>query len=224
MNRKALILGWLVLSLPLLHASDVLDHIAVAVNAHAILQSDWQDEMRYECFASGRKLDDVTPPERKAALDRLIDQELLREQISSSVKPASTEEVGKQFEAMKNEYTQAHQVQSWSAALASYRLTEEDVRNHIALELTQLRLVDAHLRPSIQVDSAEVAAYYKDHLATQGSGGPQMSLQEAAPRIRELLTQQRMDQLLSSWLESLRTQSQIRMFVADPSFVQGPGQ
>jgi hypothetical protein len=75
-------------------AGDVLDRIVATVNNHIILQSEWQDAVRYEAFVSGRALDQVSSADRKTALDHLIDQELLREQMRSSgfpharVKPA----------------------------------------------------------------------------------------------------------------------------------------
>ncbi|HEV2732314.1 MAG TPA: hypothetical protein VGV15_19960, partial [Terriglobales bacterium] len=62
-------------------AADVLDRIVATVNGHIILQSDWEDEINYEMFVNGRVLSSLTRADRKASLDRLIDQELLREQI-----------------------------------------------------------------------------------------------------------------------------------------------
>jgi len=222
MIGRASILGLLLFAAPFLRAGEVLDGIAVTVNGHVILQSDWQDEVRYECFVAGRTLQGVTPQDRKAALDRLIDQELLREQMGTAeLKPTSPEEVEKQFEIIKNDYARDHAAQSWNAALVGYHLTEGDIKDHIAMELSQLRLVDAHLRPSIQVDAAAVDAYYKEHLTTQAVGGRQISLKEAAPQIRELLTQEKMNQLLVPWLESLRSQAQIKTFAPASSEAQG---
>lgn len=225
MIRRAAILGFLFIALPLLHAGEVLDGIAVTVNGRAILQSDWQDEVRYECFVSGRPLANVTPQERKDALDRLIDQELLREQMTAvDLKSASAEEVEKQFVVMKNDYVRDHGANSWDAALIAYRLTEADIRNHIALEIVQLRLVDSHLRPAIQVDTSAIDAYYKEHMTAPAAGGQPISLKDATPKIRELLTEEKMNQLLASWLESLHSQAQIKMFVPDSSAAQGPAQ
>ena len=225
MLKRAAILGLFLFAVPVLHAGEVLDGIAVTVNGHVILLSDWRDEVRYECFVTGRTLQGVTSQDRKGALDRLIDQELLREQMGTSeLRSASPEEVEKQIGDVKNDYARDHGAQPWSAALVSHHLTEADIKNHIALELSQLRLVDAHLRPSIQVDPAAIEAYYRDHLAPQAPGGQQISLKEATPKIRELLTQEKMNQLLSSWLESLHSQAQIRMFGSDSPETQGQRQ
>jgi len=222
MIRAAAILGLILIVAPVLRAGEVLDGIAVTVNGHVILQSDWQDEVRYECFVAGKRLQGVTALDRKGALDRLIDQELLREQVSvSEFKPPSPEEVEKQFQTAKSDYARDHNEQAWGAVLLSYRLSEADVKSHIALELSQLRLVDAHFRPSIQVDAAAVDAYYKDHLATTAASGRQISLKESTPKIRELLTQEKMNELLGPWLDSLRSQAQIKMFVSDSPETQG---
>src|SRR5215469_2864542 len=88
-----------------LDAGEVLDRLVATVNGHALLESDWEDEVRYEGFMSGRPLEEVTSQDRKAALDRLIDQELLREQMrSSDFKPVSSAEIEKQLETLKAEY------------------------------------------------------------------------------------------------------------------------
>jgi peptidyl-prolyl cis-trans isomerase SurA len=225
MIRRAATFALLLFSLPALRAGEVLDGIAVTVNGRVVLQSDWQDEVRYECFISGRTLEAVTPQDRKSALDRLIYQELLREQISTTeLKPPSPDEVEKQFDAVKSDYARDHGAQSWSAALSGYDLSESGIKNHVALELLQLRLVDAHFRPAIQIDAAAIAEYYKEHLAASAAGGQPISVKEATPRIRELLTQEKMNQLLGPWLEGLRSQAQVKMFVPDSSGTQGPGQ
>jgi hypothetical protein len=61
MIRAAAILGLILFVAPVLRAGEVLDGIAVTVNGHVILQSDWQDEVRYECFVAGRTVEGVTP-------------------------------------------------------------------------------------------------------------------------------------------------------------------
>jgi len=97
-----------------------------------------------------------------------------------------------------------------------------EIRDHVQLELNQLRVIDARLRPSVQVDSAEVERY-REKLALQATGTQSMSLAEAEPKIREILIQQKMNELLDSWLESLRAQAKIQHFSSDaPSQVTQP--
>ena len=214
--RMLCLIGVFVLAAPLLWAGEVLDRMIATVNGHAILQSDWDDELRYECFMSGRSVHDLSAEDRRAAFERLIDQELLRAQMSSAdFRPIAADEINAQLDQLKLQYGRNHDGQAWVEALSSYGTTEEVVAAHVALELNSLRLVDERLRPSIQIEASEVQDYYKKQLLPKLPKGQQISLQEATPKIRELLVQQKMNELLTSWLESLRAQAQIRIIAPE---------
>jgi hypothetical protein len=194
-------------------AGDVLDRIVATVNNHIILQSEWQDATRYEAFAAGRPLEQVQAGERKAALDRLIDQELLREQMRSSGFPhADSEEVEKRMQEIRKQYAGAESEAGWKAALARYRLTENELKKRVALEVDLMGLVDARLRPNVVIDSKSIESYYNQELLPQlrQSGGQQVPLAEVTPKIKELLTQQKMNEMLVAWLQDLRSGSRIR--------------
>src|SRR5581483_6191733 len=162
MRKRALIAGWLLCLASLMRAGEVVDRVIATVNGRAVLESDLDDEVRYECFMSGRPLNEVSAADRKEAFDRLVDQELLSGQMrTADFKPAGDDEVAAQMAGLKAQYPITHAEQSWGAALASYSLTEATVREHVAREISQLKLVDARLRPLIQVDPAEVETYYR---------------------------------------------------------------
>src|SRR5258707_14048108 len=59
----------------------VIDRGVTNVNGHVVLQSDWEQEVAFEAFANARDPDSFTSAERNAALNRLIDRELMREQL-----------------------------------------------------------------------------------------------------------------------------------------------
>jgi hypothetical protein len=208
----------LVIALPA-RAGDVLDRIVATVNRQIILQSEWQDAIRCEAFVGGRSLDQVQAADRKAALDRLIDQELLREQMRSSGFPhASSEEVAKRMQEIRKQYAGAESEAGWQAALVRYGLTENELKQRLALQVDLLRLVDARLRPNVVIDSKSIESYYNRELLPQlqQSGAGQVPLAEVTPKIKELLTQQKMNQLLVAWLQDLRSGSQIRMEPGSP--------
>jgi hypothetical protein len=193
-------------------AGDVLDRIVATVNNHAILQSEWQDATRYEAFVSGRALDQLQASDRKAALDRLIDQELLREQMRSSGFPhANSEEVEKRIQEIRKQYAGAESDAGWQAALARYGLAENDLRRRVTLQVDLMGLVDARLRPSVVIDSKSIESYYNQELLPQlqHSGAQQAPLAEVTPKIKELLTQQKMNEMLVAWLQDLRSGSRI---------------
>jgi len=208
----------LLLAVPLsLHAGELLDRIVATVNNHVILQSDWDDEVRFEAFMSGRKPEDVSAEQRKAALDRLIDQDLMREQMRMvELKPA-TDEIKKQIDGLKGEQFREHPGRSWKMTLSRYQLTNKIVEEHVAAELEQLQLVDLRFRPSIQVSAADIEKYYREQIVPKLPASDPLALEQAAAKIKEILIQEKINQLLNSWLEALRSQAQIQVLSGDQS-------
>jgi hypothetical protein len=76
-----------------------------------------------------------------------------------------------------------------------------------------MRLVDARLRPTVQIDSKSIESYYNRELVPQlrQSGAQSIALAEVTPKIKELLTQQKVNELLVAWLQSLRSGSSIHI-------------
>ena len=194
-------------------AAEVIDRIVATVNGHIILLSDWEDSLRFEAFNGGRGLDALTPADRKAALDHLIDQELLREQLRSADSPhASTEEVTARIDEIRQQYPEAKSESGWRALLERYRLNEEGLRRRVAVQLDLLSLVDSRLRPTVNIDAKSIESYYNQELLPQlrQAGGQDVPLAQVTGKIKELLTQKKISQLLTAWLQNLRSGSDIR--------------
>lgn len=209
---RALIVAFALLAPALARCGEVLDRMAATVNGRPLLQSDVQEELRYEFFAAKRPLSEASPRDLDSALDRLVDQELLREQMhSKDFQPVAVAEVSKAFETFKSDYGAST---DWTAALTQYDITEADIRSHIETELNQLRLIDLRLRPTIQIDADSIRNYYQQQLLPKLPPEQHLSLQEATPSIRELLIQQKMNDSLGPWLDALRSQAKIKRFAA----------
>jgi peptidyl-prolyl cis-trans isomerase SurA len=194
-------------------AGDVIDRIVATVNSQIILQSEWQDETRYEAFINRRPLDQLQAADRKAALDHLIDQELLREQMRSSGFPhLSTEEVEKRVQEIRKQYPDAKTDAEWHGLLTQYGLTGNELTRRVALQGDLMGLVDARLRPDVVIDSKSIESYYNQELLPQlqQSGAQAVPLVAVTPKIKELLTQQKVNEMLIAWLQDLRSGSDIR--------------
>jgi peptidyl-prolyl cis-trans isomerase SurA len=193
--------------------SDVVDRIVAIVNGHIILQSDWDEGLSYEALLTNRRLADFTEDDRRAVLDRLIDQELLRQQMKSAdFLHATDAEVAARVGAARKLYPQAASPEAWRAVLAQYHLTEKDLVAHVRQQIDLMRLVDARLRPAVQIDSKSIEAYYRDQFVPQlkqeGSSG--VPLADVSARIRELLTEKKVNELLLSWLQTLHSEGQVK--------------
>jgi peptidyl-prolyl cis-trans isomerase SurA len=198
--------------LPVAQAGQVIDRIVATVNGHIILQSDWDEALRYEALLNGRSLNQFTDDDRRAVLDRLIDQELLGEQMKSAFfQHASEAEAAARLAEARRQYPEAATAQGWQMVLGKFRLAEKELVAHVQQQIDLMRLVDAHLRPAVQIDSKTIEAYYREKFVPQlkQSGAGEVSLADVSGKIRELLTQEKVNELMVSWLQSLRSESKV---------------
>lgn len=199
-------------------SGDVLDRIVATVNGHIILQSDWDEEVAYEALGNSRGLSVLTPEQRKAALDHLIDQELIREEVhTSDFRAATAAEVEQRIAEIRKLYADAADSNSWQQRLRSFGLDENELRNLVQKDLNLLQAINQRLRPGIEINAQNVEQYYQENLLPQlrQSGAKIVPLADVAPQIRELLAQQRVNDLLVNWIRTLRSNSKIE--VPDPT-------
>ena len=205
-------------------AGEVIDRIVATVNGHIILQSDLDEALRYEALLSARPVEQFGDDDRRAVLDHLIDQELLGEQMKlASFQHASEAEAATQVGEARKLYPEAVTSKGWQAVLARFGLTEKALLVHVQQQIDLMRLVDARLRPAVQIDSKSIEAYYREKFVPQlkQSGARDVPLADVSGKIRELLTQQKVNELMVSWLLSLRSESKVS--IADATESPGEG-
>ncbi len=195
-------------------AGQIVDRVVTNVNGHVVLQSDWEQEVAFEALSNGRDPDSFTSAERNAALDRLIDQELLREQLRPA-QPAPPEQVTARLAEVRNEVLKLRPdcatEDGWHATLQRYGLTQSSLEKRLSDQIQLMKLVEDRLRPSIHIDQQAVETYYHDQLLPEmtRAGSHATPLPEVFGRIKDLLAQQKMNELLSGWLANLRSGSHI---------------
>ncbi len=224
--RRALQLGLVMLAclVTSARAGEVIDRIVATVNGQPILQSDWDVALRYEAFVEQRPLEQ-TPQAARATLERLIDQELLRQQLRSfQMRAVSAEDVRAKLLEIRKQTPACSSDAGWRACLERYGLSESELAERVGTQLEILRFINVRLRPTVHVDRRSIEAYYRDKLLPElkQRGEREAPLAEVSPQIEEILFQQRMDALLSDLLHDLRQQGQIR--VQDGTQSAGSGQ
>jgi len=198
----------------LLPAAQVIDRIVATVNRHAILQSEWDEAVAFECLVNGRQLQNVTPDSRIQTLERLIDQQLVAEQMAaSSFVPATAEDIAARASELRQVVPAWKTDEGWRTALATYGLTEEDVRERTGVQVNLTRYLDLRFRPEIHIDRRSMENYYRQQLLPQmrASGLGDTPFEQVAPRIEQLLIEQRLSELQDTWLRALRLQSEIQV-------------
>jgi sulfur carrier protein ThiS len=188
----------------------IVDRVVTSVNGHVVLQSDWEQEVAIEAFSNARDPDSFTSAERNAALDRLIDQQLLREQVRPS-QPAPAELVAARVAELRKLHPECATDEGWRATLQRYGLTQKSLEKRVGDQVQLMKLVEDHLQPSIQIDQRAVETYYHDQLLPdmKRAGSPAAPLTEVFGQIKDLLAERKMNELLAAWLTSLRSGSHI---------------
>lgn len=205
---------------PRLRAGEVIDRIVAIVNGKVILQSQLEDDLYFEALSEARPVKSFSDEDRHAALNHLVDQELLREQVQGSeMHQPSPEQVQKRIQEIRHEQPDADSPSAWHATLSRYGFNEQQLEARITQQLALLREADVRLRPSVQIDNDRIAAYYRDVFLPKlhQAGAPDVPLAEVTSQIREILTQQKIGELFDAWLQSLRKESKVRTLLPGDS-------
>src|SRR5262249_49641325 len=134
---------------------------------------------------------------------RLIDRQLLTSHMGDAgyMQP-SEERVQQDVAKLRAQVPGGNDDAAWGRMLASYGLSEGALKQHLRQEVQVMNFIEVRLRPDVHVPDEEVEAYYRDQLIPdlQKTGSKVVPLAEVKDRIRELLTEQHVDEVLDTWL------------------------
>jgi peptidyl-prolyl cis-trans isomerase SurA len=198
----------------------ILDRAVAVVNKHLILESDLEDEIRLSILEpnQGGEL----APQR--ALQELISRTLIEQQIRQEDAQAlapTQEAVNARLAELRRVLPECVRQncasdEGWKGFLLAHELTDERVEAYLRYRMEILAFIEQRFRQGIQISQQQVDAYYNDTLLPQYKAGETPPpLQQVAPRIQEILLQQQVNQLFSSWLTNLRQQGDVE--VLDPA-------
>jgi len=205
-------------------SAETVDRMVAVVNRQVILQSELEQAAHVEFLLGGKALSDLTPNELQSVLDRLIDQALLQQQIVDSMMLNPTaDEIAARLAEVRTQIPGASADGKWKQMLAAYGVTQQDVEMQISAQLRILRFVDLRFRTLAHVDNASISNYYQEKLLPElrKQGAPEPPLPQVSGKIESILTEQRIDEMLTSWLQTLRSQAHIRKMDAVPPSASG---
>ena len=195
----------ILVSVTWLVSAEIIDRIAISVGNQVITQSQLDEEVRLTAFLNHEKLD-VSVEERKKAAGRLIEQALVKRDLDLSRYPLpDPKDADPLLHDVQTTYAPESQ---YRQMLEQYGITEEALKRRLLWQLTLLRFIDYRFRPGIQIPDADVKTYYDQQLEKWKQQGlqPVPTLEDSRAKIEEILTQQRIDQALDSWITETRRQ------------------
>ena len=131
----------------------VVDRVAVVVGKIVITESEVLQEVRLTAFLNNASLD-LGPEQRRAAAERLVDQQLIRTEmeIGRYPEPSPTE-----ADAVVRKFRQEHysSIPEFRSALEKYGITEEQLKAHLIWQLGAIHFTDLRFRAGLPPSTAQ---------------------------------------------------------------------
>lgn len=191
-------------------SAEIIDRIAVSVGNSVITTSDVDREIRVTAFQSDVQ-PDLSPANRRATAQRMVEQKLIRREMEQShyPLPAPTEADFLIEQLRMSRYpTDA----GYQQALAKYGVTEQDVRDELLWQLTLLRFIEVRFRPGVRVSDQEIQDYFDKQVkpaAQAAHPGQPVSLEDYRNQIENRLAEQQTDKEVDAWLQDARKRTEI---------------
>lgn len=193
-----------------------IDGVVAIVNGDVILESDVDEERRFEGIQPYRR--SANGSSRDRAVQRLINRALILQQaaLQADQIAVSDEELDKQLGTLRNDIPACRKLHcetddGWQKYLASSGFTVQEFRDRWRQRMQLLKLIDIRFRNGIRISDDEIKDYYEKTMlpeyARQKVSPPK--LETISRRIEEVLLQQRVSGLLRDWLQSLRAQGNV---------------
>jgi hypothetical protein len=207
-----LIAAGLAVSLPA--RAEVVDRVIASIGNDAITQSDAADEYRLERFLEGESPEaQPNAAQFEAARDRLIDQKLLllEAETEGGELVDLPEKAGRLLAEARKKFPDES---AYQRAFQTLGMGEQTLLRRLALQVVILRLIDQRLRPAAWVEQKQIEAYYQNTFVPEHArraAGPVPPLEDVETQMREILVQQKIDELLTGWLSELRSSHQVKI-------------
>ena len=200
--------------IPLLVAAglhgEIIDRIAVSVGNQAITTSDLDREIRVTAFLN-RTTPDLSPANRRAAADRMVEQRLILRELESSryptPAPSEIDPILDKF--VKENFSSA---EDYRHALEAAGIADENLRDELLWQRRLLLFIDVRFRPAVQVSGQEIQDYFTrvvEPAAQAAHPGEPVTLGEYRAQIEEKLSGEAVDRQMSTWLDNARKRSEV---------------
>ncbi len=180
-----------------------IDGIAARVGNDVLTESQVRELEDYQKLVEGK----AQP--RAQVLDELVDQWVVATDALATKFPHPTSaEVSLEFETLLKQFPSREEFQTH---LAQVGLTQDQVRQVISDQLYYARFLDYKFHAVAQVTASEIQSYYQQdflpQLQKRGLSVPPLTQVEA--QIRQLLTQEDINERAAQWLEQAKARLRI---------------
>jgi len=215
--RSRTIVGWWLAALLLLMpcaaaTAEVVDRSIAVVNGHMLTWSDLDEQMRFEALENKRPLASLTAKDRREAFNHLVQNWVVRDQMQGTP-PATESQIAAQVAELRAALQLEHDDAKWQATLNSYGISQHELQRLLATQMEVLSFLEFRVRPLVRVSRKEIEEYYSKELVPQleAQGKSAEPVAALTPKIRQLLREQKMNQEMDKWLQTVRSQAHVEL-------------
>jgi hypothetical protein len=184
------------------------DGIAARIGNDVLTDSEVRELQDYQKLVEGQAQD------RAKVIEELVDQWIVQtEAVATKFPHPTADEVSLEFQTLLKQFPSRDQFQ---ARLTHIGLTEDEVRQVLERQLYYIRFLNYKFHAATQVTAAQIESYYQQELAPQlhkrGVSVPPLDQVEA--QIRQLLTQEEINEKAAQWLEEAK--ARLRIVIQPP--------
>ena len=190
------------LSMSLLCSAAIVDGIVATVGRTVITDSMVRRSIRASAFLAKAPLSETTAVWEENR-SRLIEQALVKEEIRiSRYTIAQPDEIKAAMEQVK---LQSGGAAGFPAKLLEYRITEADLAENVAWQITFSRFISYRFRPAVQVTEEALRTFY----AYWKPAGEKPAFETARELIETEYIAEESARYLDRWLKEVRQQTRI---------------
>lgn len=196
----------------------LMDRVVAIVNGHLILDSDVDQERRFAALLPYGEA--AGPYSRDDAIDRLINRELILQQIRQQPQDTiSTAAAVDDLASLRKSLPNCKQFQcdtpaGWDRFLATEGFDDASITRLWRERMEVLAFIEQRFRMGMKVSPEEIAFYYHQTLLPQYAAlhATPAPLSAVSDRIQQVLLEQKVTKLLDDWLQNLREQGSVVVF------------
>lgn len=205
----------------ILSGAVVLDRIAVIAAGHVIKLSDIDRDIRLTDFLNRAPLE-FNSISRRSAAERLITQQIIRDEIVSGGYRRAPESQAVQLESDLRRDRFSGSEDHLRQALQRYGLTEDELQKQLLWQITVLQFIDQRFRGGVVVTNEDARDFYDEHYAELQKQYPKdNSLEALEPKILAMLEAQAVDRAFNEWLDEARKNEKVEF--KNEAFAEGDG-
>ena len=183
----------------------MVDRIVARIEGDIILQSQVRELGTFQQLVEGYAESD------DKLLNELIEQWVVNTEASTSHFPEPAQsEVDRELTRLQENFSSA---EAYSERVRELGLTSSQVRQMLSRQIYVERYLDYKFRPSVQIDSSQIDAYYQKELLPElaKKNQPDPGRRAVEAQIRELLVQGGISDLTTKWLDETKSRLKIEI-------------